>query len=300
MKSEITGITRQPQSGIFIQNVGDLERIAELFTKSGYFKDSAQLHQASVKILAGLEMGLGAFEAMNGIHIIHGRPVISATTLAAKVKASAKYDYEVLVQSSELCKVLFYEKEDRQEIKALKTKAALGEMEAEEYFRRAEIIGLGISSFSAADAKRAGTQNMGKYPQNMLFHRAMSNGVKFFCPDVFNVGVYVEGELTDSNETSNRSDTDDNGIIDVTPTTSSFSSENLRKKIEALFSRATDIDQINKALEWALAEKQSKALMMEVAELHEYLNRLREQAIERIASNAALEPTAITADDIEF
>jgi hypothetical protein len=37
-----------------------------------------------------------------------------------------------------------------------------------------------------------------KYPRNMLFARAMSNGVAFHCPDVMNgIRVYAEGEIVE-------------------------------------------------------------------------------------------------------
>jgi len=54
---------------------------------------------------------------------------------------------------------------------------------------------IGRSRFTIEDAKRAGTKNMDKYPRNMLFARAMSNGVRWFCPDVFGQAVYTPEEL---------------------------------------------------------------------------------------------------------
>ncbi|RDT44717.1 hypothetical protein DXF87_27490, partial [Enterobacter roggenkampii] len=36
---------------------------------------------------------------------------------------------------------------------------------------------------------------MDKFPKNMLFARAMSNGVKWFTPDVFSGPVYTPEEL---------------------------------------------------------------------------------------------------------
>ena len=55
---------------------------------------------------------------------------------------------------------------------------------------------LGVSTFTKQDAAAAKTQNMDKFARNMLFARAMSNGVKWFVPDVFNGNaVYVPEEL---------------------------------------------------------------------------------------------------------
>src|SRR3990167_7021515 len=55
---------------------------------------------------------------------------------------------------------------------------------------------IGVSTFTVADAKAAGTQNLTKFPRNMLFARAISNGVRWFCPDVFSgSAVYTPEEL---------------------------------------------------------------------------------------------------------
>ena len=56
---------------------------------------------------------------------------------------------------------------------------------------------IGTSAFSIDDAKKAGLagDNWRKYPRNMLFARAMSNGVKWYCPNVFGGPVYSPDEL---------------------------------------------------------------------------------------------------------
>ena len=157
-----------------IRTMDDAERAAIAMAKSGYFADSQQASQALVKILAGQEMGFGAFASMNGIHIIKGKPGVGANLQASAVKGSGKYDYKIRALDDKICKI--------------------------EYFQGAE--SLGISQFTIEDAKRAGTQNLDKFPRNMLFARAMSNGVKWFCPDVFNGStVYTPEELgADVNE----------------------------------------------------------------------------------------------------
>ena len=57
---------------------------------------------------------------------------------------------------------------------------------------------MGTSSFSIKDAERANLlkgNNWRAYPRNMLFARAISNGCKWFCPDLFAGGAYVHGEV---------------------------------------------------------------------------------------------------------
>jgi hypothetical protein len=154
--------------------MADMMAMSEAFAKSGYFKDAAATAQAFVKIQAGKELGLEPFFSMTNIHIIQGNPTLGAGAIAAKVKGSGKYDYTVVRQDDDGCHLDFYER--------------LGD-------KRAKI---GESIFTVDDAKRAGlTSNptWTKFPRNMLFARAMSNGARWFTPDIFGGSVYTPDEL---------------------------------------------------------------------------------------------------------
>ena len=153
---------------IAVNSIDDLQRLGQILSQSGFFDDCKQAAQAVVKILAGAELGFPAFSSMCGIYIIKGKPAIGANLIAAAVKRSDCYDYRVVELSDRICKIAFYEGGQQ----------------------------IGISEFSAADAAKAGTQNMGKFPRNMLFARALSNGVKWFAPDIFlGAPVYTPEEL---------------------------------------------------------------------------------------------------------
>lgn len=141
--------------------------LGKTFAESGLFPDIKAACQAIVKIMAGQEMGIGPFQAMNGIHIIQGKATVGAGLMAAMVKGSGKYDYVVIEQTDKVCEI--------------------------EYLQAGKPIGR--SKFTIEDAKKAGTKNLDKYPANMLFARAMSNGVKWYTPDVFNGPVYVPDEI---------------------------------------------------------------------------------------------------------
>jgi len=155
-----------------IQNYNDLENVAKAMVSSGYFTDSTKVSQAIVKIMAGREIGLGPFSSMNGIHIIQGKPAFGAGIMAGKVKSSGRYNYRVTEMTDAVCTIEFLE------------------------YLNGSWITTGVSSFSIADAKKAGTKNLDKFPRNMLFARAMSNGVRWYCPDVMNGSVvYTPEEL---------------------------------------------------------------------------------------------------------
>lgn len=147
--------------------ISEIATIADAFFKSGMFVDTKSMAQAMVKIQAGQEVGIKPFAAMTGIHIILGKPVIGAGVIASRIKASGKYDYRVIEMTDKNCSVDFYQGKDK----------------------------IGNSSFNIEEAKKAGTKNIDKFPKNMLFARAISNGVKWFTPDVFDGPVYVPEEM---------------------------------------------------------------------------------------------------------
>lgn len=169
-----------------IQTMDDAERAARAMSASGFFADAKQASQAVVKILAGQELGFGPFASMTGVNIIQNKPVLSANLMAAAVKRTGKYNYRVKIHTESECVIDFYEDK--------------------------EIVG--TSKFTLEDAKSAGVaskDNWKKYPRNMLFARAISNGQKWFAPDVFNgATVYTPDELGASVD-------DDGNVIDVKP-----------------------------------------------------------------------------------
>jgi len=157
---------------IQIMPVSDIMIMAKTFAESGMFTDAKAMGQAFVKIQAGQEIGIPPFAAMSGIHIIQGKPTIGAGLIAATVKGSGKYDYKVDVMNDKICSVDFYQGKEK----------------------------IGNSTFTIEDAKKALTKNIDKFPKNMLFARAISNGVKWYCPDVFSGPIYVPEEMPEITE----------------------------------------------------------------------------------------------------
>ena len=77
-----------------VNTLADARAVAETLALSNYFdakgNNPVALAQIATKILAGREMGYGPFASVNGIHIIQGRPSVSANLMAAAVKASGR------------------------------------------------------------------------------------------------------------------------------------------------------------------------------------------------------------------
>lgn len=147
--------------------------IGKLFHASKFFPDVSQAAQAAVKIMAGAELGIKPVAAMTGIHLVKGRVHLGYTVLASLLDQHPAYDYVVEKLTDDECEIHFFKH---------------GKLK-------------GKSTFTKADAKRQATQNLDKFPRNMLLARALSNGVKWFCAGLLGgLPVYIEGEIAEPPE----------------------------------------------------------------------------------------------------
>jgi hypothetical protein len=167
-------VTEHEQKALALAHSIGLERLGDVMYKSGFFTDARSQAQAIVKILAGAELDFGPVASMNGIYIINGRTTLSANLVAAAIQRSGRYKYRVIEQTDQLCTLDFFE-------------VVGGKPEL-----------LGRSTFTMQDARAAGlegTTNWRKFPRNMLWSRAMTNGARWYTPDVFSGPVYSPEEL---------------------------------------------------------------------------------------------------------
>jgi hypothetical protein len=150
--------------------LAEITSIGEVFAKSGYFKDATDMAKAVTKVLAGQELGLGPMTSMTGIHVVQGKPTLSASLVGALIKRSGRYDYRVKTLTDTECLLWFYERGEK----------------------------VGESRFTLEDAKAAGllgNQTWQKFVRNMLHSRALTNGARWYCPDVFGGAVYTPDEM---------------------------------------------------------------------------------------------------------
>jgi hypothetical protein len=149
-------------------DLADLAELGAMLRDSGMFDEVHSVAQAAVKVLAGREIGLGPVESMRSFHVIGKAVEPNADLLARLVRRHPRYDYRVVRLEADGCTIRFY-------------------VDGEH---------VGDSTFTELDRERADLSlktskgqpsPWAKFPRNMMFARAMTNGVGWYCPDVIDV-----------------------------------------------------------------------------------------------------------------
>jgi hypothetical protein len=162
---------------LVLRNLNEYQRFAQVAIAAGIGSDGdnrTSVAKAVIAIEYGAEMGIPPMHALQGVYIVHGKPAMQYAMIGALIKSSGRYNYKVEHHSDEACRIIFYQ---------------LWEGTFQE---------CGPSMFSIDDAKTAGllgSQPWKKYPRNMLFARALTNGARWYCPDIFGGAVYTPEEL---------------------------------------------------------------------------------------------------------
>jgi len=170
------------QDGVQLSDLDSLQRFCKMAHASGFFGSRAtgdtlirELAQAAVKVEYGLEIGLKPIAALMNVYTVDGKPSLSSGAIGGLIRKSGKYTYTVS-STEQQCTIEWYERYN-------------GQREA-----------MGQSSFTMEDAKKAGLSGRNpwkRYPKAMLFARALTQGARMFCQDVFLGGVYTPEELSE-------------------------------------------------------------------------------------------------------
>jgi len=175
-KSNGTGIS----GSIQIQSIDDLSRVSAMMAKSGFFDDAKSAHQAGVKIMAGMELGIPPVASVRGIDIIDGNTSLSSALIAALIKQHLQYDYQVVESTDERCEIAFYEN---------------GQKQGTASFSMEEANSVVAWTDSDGEHTLAEKDNWQNYPSDCLFARAISRGRRRFCPDVGLGRLYTAEEM---------------------------------------------------------------------------------------------------------
>ena len=157
-------------------HLGQVTEMGRLFFESGVFSKIACPKQAVVKILAGAALGLDPVQAAIGLQFIAGRMVLVAPVMAAFIRGSGLYDFRVQFCDDEQCMLLFYR----------------GGRE------------IGSSLYTCDDADADGSISSVQWSENpgaFCLARALGNGARQHCSELFSVPFYTPEELhTDLDE----------------------------------------------------------------------------------------------------
>lgn len=185
------------QRGVIITNVTELMALAKQFAESHYFARVDNASQAIVKIQYGAELGIPPMASMLGIHIIEGRPSLSAGLVATVINRSEHRRVNIKKIIDANGKIIGQEWDRKHCTLVFEGR----ERDPSGAWRDWEW--LGESTFEEADAQAAGLlpgkegSNWRKWPKAMYYARALTQGARVWCPDVFYGAVYTPEELGD-------------------------------------------------------------------------------------------------------
>ena len=154
---------------------GEMGNFAKIVMQSRMFTSIQSTQQALLTMVAGREMGMGFIEACNSLYIVNGKVSLLAGKVGEMIKRSGRYDYRIKEHTNEICVIEFLQKS----LDGTKWES------------------IGESKFDLKDKEQAKLSGMNydKYPRNMLFARALTNGARWHCPDVFGGAIYDPEEL---------------------------------------------------------------------------------------------------------
>lgn len=279
-------------------------RIAEALWQSGAWKDVKKAEMAFAKMVIGRDLGMTPAQAMQGIHLVEGGIQMHYATLGQFVRSREGYDYRagwikevptldvgtLNPQTGELERTVpeqvfvWHDEEDPLDDRPVIGAVVVFTVDGDQR---------GVSRYTTADALAANLIKDDKRAawntsrRNMLLARAMSNGVKWFVPEVMGgLPVYV----TEAHElpvkasvTEAVGEGDDEGQgLDLGP------------KVEAIIERARELGHHGlsnrAAIELAVGNRAPGVINEWVARAREELDRFAAEKAK--AEETAVEPGA--------
>jgi len=172
----MSGDSLAVSGAVRIDGFGDVARIADVLAKAEGFVPRQYLGRPpaiAAAILTGIELGMGPMESIRAIHIIEGKPTMSAELMLARARRAGV------------------------RTRWLETSATVA---------RLAVMVPGDTEWQTMawtweDAQRAGVatkDNWKRHPAAMLRARCTSAAMRAFCPEYLGAGVYESssGELT--------------------------------------------------------------------------------------------------------
>jgi len=160
------------------QSLTDYQKLGEIISRSKMFADVTDEAKAVIRVMAGAELGFAPIYSLTKISLVKGRIAIGYEAMAAKIKASERYDYLVKEWDNEKCTLEWTDNGTR----------------------------VLENTFTMTDAKEAGLvkpdSGWVKWKKAMLFSKALSQGARVVCPHVISGAYTMEdfGKFSDDTE----------------------------------------------------------------------------------------------------
>lgn len=157
---------------------GEMTAMAATLAKSGMMPKALSTPEAVLAvILTGRELGMGPMQAARSLHYVEGRVVMDASAqLALAIGAGVEVQWHTATAEEASC--------------------TLSRRGWSATYR---------STWTIAMAQRAGLAGRGTWrahPEAMLRARAITAGIRAYCPDVLGAGVYTADEAADITATA--------------------------------------------------------------------------------------------------
>jgi hypothetical protein len=251
-------------------------RIAESLAMSGTFKGITKPAQAFAKMIIGRDFGMSPAQAMQGLHLVEGQIMVHYAMLGQFIRSRREegYDYRpgwiklnpALPGADTTERVTVWMDEDdptdtREVVGAVVAFQAAGKPAGTSVYTMDHAVAAGLvrpkSPWETA-------------PRNMLLARAMSNGVKWYVPEVLGgLPIYVEGEIVAAPDLTEGTGTGESQGLELGP------------KVDEVIARAEQLGHAGYAdratVEVALGNRAPGVVNDWVRQAHHDLNVFEEQ-----------------------
>lgn len=182
MSEEKTALVKTEAPALALSGAVRINGFADVFTLAKSLSNArgfvpsqfiGQPDALAAVILTGVELGMGPMEAMRSLHVIEGKPTMSAEAMHARARRAGI------------------------KTRWVETSATKATIEVTAPGEKPQVMTFTIEEAKAAGL--AGKGNWNKHPAAMLRARATSAAMRAFCPEVLGAGIYEadSGELTD-------------------------------------------------------------------------------------------------------
>ena len=164
-------ITQPASLGFEPQSMDDVWRLAKIVIASQLAPKSVRTPEAAmVVIMTGRELGLTAMQSLRSIHVVEGKPLLSADLMLALVLRLPACEIFACTETTDAVASFVAKRRGQPETR------------------------LSFTAEQARNAGLSGKDNWKKYPAAMLRARAIAGLARLVFPDAF-VGVYEENEI---------------------------------------------------------------------------------------------------------